>query len=119
MPSAFWAGGDADLHKALWRALAPLRAAAARAPRGCLSHLPSNAAAAAAASRPLYIVVLGETGAGKSSTLNALIGETRLLPTNAMRACTAAIVEARCCVMCPMYRTTPKSLIAFVAVGSL
>lgn len=112
---AFWAGGNAQLHRALWAALGPLRAAAARAPFGCLPRLPRGCAASTPAPgtvsaavsadvsadgsadphRPLYVVVLGDTGAGKSSTLNAVIGERRLLPTNGMRACTAAIVEVR------------------------
>ncbi|KAK8140534.1 hypothetical protein PG984_000600 [Apiospora sp. TS-2023a] len=39
------------------------------------------------------IGVIGETGAGKSSLINALLGEERLLPTNGMRACTAAVTE--------------------------
>ncbi len=45
------------------------------------------------ADKPLVALVLGDTGAGKSSTLNALIGERSLLPTNGMRACTASLVE--------------------------
>jgi len=40
-----------------------------------------------------HVVVLGNTGAGKSTMLNALLGEGELLPTNCMRACTATIVE--------------------------
>ena len=39
------------------------------------------------------IVVLGNTGAGKSTLLNAFLDEVALLPTNAMRACTASIIE--------------------------
>jgi hypothetical protein len=39
------------------------------------------------------IVVLGNTGAGKSTLLNAFLDEEELLPTNAMRACTASIIE--------------------------
>ncbi|KAL2073412.1 hypothetical protein VTL71DRAFT_10736 [Oculimacula yallundae] len=39
------------------------------------------------------IGVLGVTGAGKSSLLNALVREEELLPTNCMRACTAVVVE--------------------------
>lgn len=37
----------------------------------------------------------GDTGAGKSSMLNALLGEQQIVPTNGMRACTAAIIELR------------------------
>ena len=37
--------------------------------------------------------MLANTGAGKSTLLNAFLGEAELLPTNAMRACTAAIIE--------------------------
>jgi hypothetical protein len=79
IPLAF--DGDAALHAALALALAPLRGC------GCVAALPSRLA-------PLvHTVVLGDTGAGKSSLLNALLSERRLLPTNGMRACTAAIVE--------------------------
>lgn len=39
------------------------------------------------------IGVLGNTGSGKSSTINALLGEHKLLPTNCMRACTAVPTE--------------------------
>ena len=39
------------------------------------------------------IGVVGNTGAGKSSVINALMDEERLLPTNCMRACTAVITE--------------------------
>ena len=35
----------------------------------------------------------GDTGSGKSSILNAVLGEVCILPTNGMRACTAAIIE--------------------------
>jgi GTPase SAR1 family protein len=37
--------------------------------------------------------VVGNTGAGKSSVINALLGEERLVPTNCMRACTAVVTE--------------------------
>lgn len=37
--------------------------------------------------------VVGNTGAGKSSVINALLDEERLVPTNCMRACTAVITE--------------------------
>lgn len=37
--------------------------------------------------------VVGNTGVGKSSVLNALLDEERLIPTNCMRACTAVPTE--------------------------
>ncbi|KAM6456067.1 nuclear GTPase SLIP-GC [Liasis olivaceus] len=40
-----------------------------------------------------YIAVVGNTGAGKSCLLNALLDEEAMLPTSAMRACTAVVVE--------------------------
>ncbi|KAG2445202.1 hypothetical protein HYH02_008670 [Chlamydomonas schloesseri] len=39
------------------------------------------------------IGVVGDTGAGKSSLLNALLGEEDILPTNAMRASTGCPIE--------------------------
>jgi predicted kinase len=41
----------------------------------------------------LFVYLLANTGAGKSTLLNALLGEAELLPTNAMRACTASIIQ--------------------------
>ncbi|KAI8280606.1 hypothetical protein K4K60_004751 [Colletotrichum sp. SAR11_57] len=41
----------------------------------------------------ITIGVFGNTGDGKSSTINALLGEADLLPTNCMRACTACVTE--------------------------
>lgn len=41
----------------------------------------------------ICVGVVGNTGAGKSSLLNALLGEERLLPTSCMRACTACVTE--------------------------
>ncbi|KAK4650417.1 hypothetical protein QC762_0109800 [Podospora pseudocomata] len=41
----------------------------------------------------VVIGVVGSTGAGKSSVINAVLDEEDLLPTNCMRACTAAITE--------------------------
>ncbi|KAL4423152.1 hypothetical protein ABPG77_007805, partial [Micractinium sp. CCAP 211/92] len=43
--------------------------------------------------RPVVIGVVGDTGAGKSSCLNALLGEEEVLPQSGMRACTACVVE--------------------------
>ncbi|KAL1961295.1 hypothetical protein VTO42DRAFT_23 [Malbranchea cinnamomea] len=41
----------------------------------------------------IIIGVLGSTGAGKSSLINALLDEERLVPTSSMRACTSVITE--------------------------
>ncbi|KLU81761.1 hypothetical protein MAPG_00842 [Magnaporthiopsis poae ATCC 64411] len=41
----------------------------------------------------LIVGVHGATGVGKSSVLNAILGEERLLPTSCARACTAAATE--------------------------
>ncbi|KAJ1493571.1 hypothetical protein T484DRAFT_1768352 [Baffinella frigidus] len=38
-------------------------------------------------------VTVGDTGVGKSTLLNAILGEASVLPTNGMRACTACIIE--------------------------
>ncbi|KAH8064628.1 hypothetical protein JL722_1505 [Aureococcus anophagefferens] len=47
------------------------------------------------------VVVVGSTGAGKSSLLNALVGEAEVLPTNCMRACTASVVALECLYAAP------------------
>lgn len=39
------------------------------------------------------IGVVGDTGSGKSSIINALLNEEMMLPTNCMRACTSVITE--------------------------
>lgn len=43
--------------------------------------------------RRTVVGVVGNTGAGKSSVINALLDEERLVPTNCMRACTAVVTE--------------------------
>ena len=42
---------------------------------------------------PVIIGVVGSTGAGKSSIINAVLDEECLVPTSCMRACTAVITE--------------------------
>ena len=37
----------------------------------------------------------GQTGAGKSTYLNALLHGSNILPTSGLHACTAGVVEAR------------------------
>jgi len=39
------------------------------------------------------IAVVGDTGAGKSSLMNAVLDHRSVLPTSGMRACTAVVVE--------------------------
>ena len=41
----------------------------------------------------VIVGVVGNTGAGKSSVINALLDEECIVPTNCMRACTAVITE--------------------------
>ncbi|KAK3295670.1 Dynamin family-domain-containing protein [Chaetomium fimeti] len=48
---------------------------------------------AQAAPQPSVVGVVGSTGAGKSSVINAVLDEECLVPTNCMRACTAVITE--------------------------
>ncbi|KAF2800452.1 hypothetical protein K505DRAFT_228631 [Melanomma pulvis-pyrius CBS 109.77] len=43
--------------------------------------------------KPTVVGVGGTTGAGKSSLINAILDEERLMPTNCMRACTAVVTE--------------------------
>lgn len=41
----------------------------------------------------VIIGVIGPTGAGKSSVINSILDEERIVPTNCMRACTAVVTE--------------------------
>jgi hypothetical protein len=44
-------------------------------------------------SKRAVVGVVGSTGSGKSSVINAMLDEERLVPTNCMRACTAVATE--------------------------
>eukprot|EP01043_Picozoa_sp_COSAG02_P026756 COSAG02_NODE_1551_length_11961_cov_19.841173_4_plen_1660_part_00 len=67
---------------------------ALRALRNTVQHSPQSVVSAVSQQRkPFTIVVIGGTGAGKSTCLNSLLGEVQILPTNCMRACTATIIE--------------------------
>ncbi|KAK1676846.1 Dynamin family-domain-containing protein [Colletotrichum godetiae] len=57
------------------------------------THQISDVRDQARRSHQTIIGVLGNTGDGKSSTINALLDEESLLPTNCMRACTAVATE--------------------------
>ena len=46
-----------------------------------------------ATTEPTIVGVVGSTGSGKSSVINAVVDEERIIPTNCMRACTAVITE--------------------------
>ncbi|KAI4210125.1 MAG: hypothetical protein LQ351_007028 [Letrouitia transgressa] len=50
------------------------------------------------------IGVVGNTGAGKSSVINAMLDQERLVPTNCMRACTAVVTEISYNYEGPPYR---------------
>ncbi|KAI4240332.1 MAG: hypothetical protein LQ352_007658 [Teloschistes flavicans] len=43
--------------------------------------------------KPTIIGVMGSTGAGKSSVINAILDEDDIIPTSCMRACTAVVTE--------------------------
>ncbi|KAL9103543.1 MAG: hypothetical protein Q9163_001421 [Psora crenata] len=50
------------------------------------------------------IGVVGTSGVGKSSVINAILDEERLVPTNCMRACTAVVTEISYNEGCQPYR---------------
>ncbi|KAF3022453.1 hypothetical protein E8E14_009036 [Neopestalotiopsis sp. 37M] len=54
-----------------------------------------NLADLKAQSKPTQVIigVVGNTGAGKSSVINAILEEERIVPTSCFRACTAVITE--------------------------
>ncbi|XP_053395041.1 uncharacterized protein LOC123525659 [Mercenaria mercenaria] len=43
--------------------------------------------------KPMVIAVIGNTGMGKSSLMNAILDKRDVLPTSGMKACTATVVE--------------------------
>ncbi|KAL9577290.1 MAG: hypothetical protein Q9212_006460 [Teloschistes hypoglaucus] len=45
--------------------------------------------------RPTIIAIMGSTGTGKSSLINAILDEDDIIPTSCMRACTAVVTEIR------------------------
>ena len=67
--------------------LAPAAALAVASAARHVEVLPEPAQGA-----PFSVIVAGDTGTGKSTLLNALLG-VELLPTSCCRACTAAVVE--------------------------
>lgn len=56
---------------------------------------PSELSRARLHPEPSIVGVIGSTGAGKSTIINAILDEEELVPTNCMRACTAVITELR------------------------
>jgi len=46
-----------------------------------------------AAETKTVIGIVGPTGAGKSSAINALLDRERIVPTSCIQACTAVIIE--------------------------
>lgn len=66
-----------------------------------------------------HIAVVGNTGAGKSCLLNALLDEEAMLPTSAMRACTAVVVEISRAAEGSPYEADVEFLSREVGVGCL
>ena len=58
-----------------------------------IQRLAQQVDATTTASRRLLIGVVGRTGTGKSSIINAVLDEARVLPTNGLRSCTAVVTE--------------------------
>ena len=67
--------------------IAPSAALAAATPSRDVDVLPEPANGT-----PFSVIVAGDTGTGKSTLLNAMLG-VELLPTSCCRACTAAVIE--------------------------
>lgn len=60
---------------------------------GSITYLSAENLQKQAVRTKTVIGVVGNTGAGKSSVINAMLEEERLVPTNCMRACTAVVTE--------------------------
>ncbi|KAL2103971.1 hypothetical protein ACEWY4_000839 [Coilia grayii] len=54
----------------------------------------------------IIIGVFGQTGCGKSSLLNAILGESELLPTGTLEACTSVIIQVEAKTEDNNYRAT-------------
>ena len=70
---------------------------------------------------PPYVIIglLGGTGVGKSSLLNALLNEGSILPTSGSRGCTAAVIELRFnreLLECQDQATVYKGVIEFISL---
>ncbi|RPA75505.1 hypothetical protein BJ508DRAFT_332024 [Ascobolus immersus RN42] len=65
---------------------------------------------------PTIIGVVGDTGAGKSSVINALLEEEQLVPTSGMRACTAVVTEISYNRYTPQTREPYRAEIEFVSL---
>ena len=88
LASALGPRHSAEQLATIWdEAIAPSAALAAATPSRTVDVLPEPASGA-----PFSVIVAGDTGTGKSTLLNAMLG-VELLPTSCCRACTAAVIE--------------------------
>ena len=51
----------------------------------------------------VLVGVFGKTGAGKSSLINAVIGEKNLLPSGSISACTSVMIKVEANMKSPKY----------------